>query len=203
MNVAWAAPVALAYAGIGAGALCLSARLCRCVVPFEDGPTPGRPPHAALVVGAAALGLSLALRGVAPASLGLCAVVTAALVGCWYSDVRCGIVPDVFTVIPLAVVFAAALLVHNSWPMVSAAIVFVPFALAAFASRGLGMGWGDVKLVALGAAVLGLQTAILSFAAACLLAAASAIVRRRRSAPIAFAPYLAASIALALALPGA
>jgi len=205
LTAAWptALLVALTYAGIAGGAVWCSERLCRSIVPFPDGPSPGRPPNGALIGGAGALGFSLAAHGIGLPSLGLCAVLTAALVGCWYSDVRCGIVPDVFTLAPLAVVLAMALIGGNPWPMVSAAVVFVPFALAAVASRGIGMGWGDVKLVALGAAVLGLQTSILSFAAACLLAVVVAMVRGRRSAPIAFAPYLAASIALALAIPGA
>ncbi len=194
---------ASSYAGVAACVVWCSARLCRSIVPFDDGPSPGRPPTGFLVVGAGAVGLSLAVHGAPLPWLGLCAVLTAALAGCWYSDVRCGIVPDVFTLVPLAVVFALALLERNPWPVVSAAIVFVPFALAAVTSRGLGMGWGDVKLVALGAAVLGLQTSILSFAAACLVAAVVALARGRRSAPIAFAPYLAASIALALAIPRA
>ena len=65
-------------------------------------------------------------------------------------------------------------------------------------SKGRGLGWGDVKLVALGAAVLGLRTSVLAFSAACLLAVAIAVVRRRRHEPIAFAPYLAGSMTVAL-----
>jgi leader peptidase (prepilin peptidase)/N-methyltransferase len=76
--------------------------------------------------------------------------------------------------------------------------VFVPFAVAALASRGLGMGWGDVKLVALGGAVLGWEAAILAFGCACALAVIVALARKRRHEPLAFAPYLVAAIALPL-----
>jgi prepilin signal peptidase PulO-like enzyme (type II secretory pathway) len=60
------------------------------------------------------------------------------------------------------------------------------------------MGWGDVKLVALGGAVLGIHAAVLAFAAACLIAVAVAALLKRRSEPIPFAPYLAVAIAVAL-----
>ena len=78
-----------------------------------------------------------------------------ALTGCWYCDLARGIVPDFFTLFPLAALgsFAA---VEGEWRvLISAAVPFVPFALAAVFSRGRGMGWGDAKLVALGGAVLG------------------------------------------------
>ncbi|MBC5799111.1 MAG: prepilin peptidase [Candidatus Eremiobacteraeota bacterium] len=193
---------ALAYAAVAAVAVWASARVCRTIVPFDDGPRPGRPPITALIAAAAAIGFALPARGVPGTSLALYAVLTAALAACWYSDVRCGILPDVFTLAPLAIVLAAAASSHNAAPLLSAAIVGVPFAFAAFASRGRGMGWGDVKLVALGAAVLGWQTSLLAFAVACLLAAGVAALRGRCRAPIAFAPYLVASIAVALTVPG-
>ncbi len=193
---------ALAYACLATVAVWVSARVCRPIVPFDDGPRPGRPPSAALVAAAAAIGFSLAVRAMPWPSLALCAVLTAALAACWYSDVRCGILPDIFTLAPLAIVLAAAAYARNPAPLISAAIVGVPFAFAALASRGRGMGWGDVKLVALGAAVLGPQSSLLAFAAACLVAAGVAALRGRCAAPIAFAPYLVASIAVALTVPG-
>ena len=178
-----------------------SASLCEGIVPFEDGPRPGKPPTIALVVGAACVGWVLAMRGIPLPALGIFALLVVTLAACWYSDVRCGIVPDSFTLIPLALVIGIALVQRNVAPLVSAAIVVVPFGFAAFFSKGRGMGWGDVKLVALGAAVLGLRTSVLAFAAACLMAVAIAVVRRKRREPIAFVPYLASAIAVALAFP--
>jgi prepilin signal peptidase PulO-like enzyme (type II secretory pathway) len=87
--------------------------------------------------------------------------------------------------------------------VVSLAIVTIPFAIAAFASKGMGMGWGDVKLVALGAALLDIQTSILMYAAACMVACGIAFARRKRTEPIAFAPYLATAIAIGLIIPSA
>ena len=60
------------------------------------------------------------------------------------------------------------------------------------------MGWGDVKLAALGGVALGWQPMIPFFAIACLVAAAIALFRRRKNEPIAFAPYLAGAIGVAL-----
>jgi prepilin signal peptidase PulO-like enzyme (type II secretory pathway) len=61
------------------------------------------------------------------------------------------------------------------------------------------LGWGDVKLAALGGAVLGAQVSVLVFAVASL---AAVIVSRFRGVdknePIAFAPYLAAAIGVAI-----
>ncbi len=197
-TLATAVPIAAVYGCAAALGVWAAARLCRGIAPFDDGPAPGRPPSVALIAAGAGIGFTLALRGFAWPWLALCAGLIASLSACWYSDVRCGIVPDLFTLAPLVLIVAAALLQRNPWPAVSATIVLLPFAVAAMASRGVGMGWGDVKLVALGAATLGAQTSILWYIGACLAAAAVALLRGRRSAPIAFAPYLVTSIALAL-----
>ena len=130
--------------------------------------------------------------------LALAAIVTAALAGCWYCDVRVGIVPDYFTLIPLGVLLIVAFAFQEWATVVSAAAVTAPFALAAAVSRGRGMGWGDVKLVALGGAALGMQAAIVAFSAACLVAVAVAYLRKRKGVPIPFAPYLAGAMAVSL-----
>lgn len=176
--------------------------LCKRVTPFEDGPPPGKPPVVALLVGSALLGGILAARGTALPALGISALLCVALVAAWYCDVRCGIVPDVFTIAPLGIVLVVAAFTREWSAIVSAAVVFVPFACAALFSRGRGMGWGDVKLAALGGAVLGMQTAILAAAGACLIAMLVSVIQKRgRSQPIAFAPYLSGAIALGLVFP--
>ncbi len=194
--------VTLLFGCCGFLAIRIVSSLCDRIVPFNDGPKPGRPPTVALIGGTAIVGGLLAERGVNVPALGIFAVLIVSLAACWYSDVRCGIVSDYFTLGPLALVLVVSFSGHDIAPLVSAAIVFVPFGIAAIISKGRGMGWGDVKLVALGGAVLGFNTSVLAFAAACLAAVAMAVVRRRRAEPIAFAPYLAGSIALAIALPG-
>jgi prepilin signal peptidase PulO-like enzyme (type II secretory pathway) len=194
-------------AGAGAAALFGAAgyagavaalRICDTTAPLPDGPRPGRPSVVMLVVCACAAGMVEGLRGAGLPELVLAAVLCCALVGIWYSDVRSGIVPDVFTLVPLALLFLVAGLSQQWGALASAGIVFVPFAVAALASRGLGMGWGDVKLVALGGAVLGWEAAVLAFGCACALAVIVALARKRRHEPLAFAPYLVAAIALPL-----
>ncbi len=179
----------------------LAAKICAGVVPFEDGPRTGEPPVAVLLVGSFCVGLLVGYRAAPPSMLAIELVLVAALAGAWYSDVRCGIVPDYFTLLPLALVLGVSLLTRNFAPLVSAAIVFLPFAGAAFFSKGRGMGWGDVKLATLGAAVLPIEAAILAFAGACFAAVCVALVRKRRGEPIAFAPYLAGAIALGMTVP--
>jgi prepilin signal peptidase PulO-like enzyme (type II secretory pathway) len=178
----------------------LARRVCAGVTPFADGPRAGRPPVALLVAVAAAAGAFEALRGVSGIELAIVAALSGVLVAIWCSDVRCGIVPDAFTLLPLGALLIAAVVLQQWWVIASAAIVFAPFAGAAIASRGRGMGWGDVKLVALGGAVLGYEAAILGFGLACAGAVLVALVRRRGSEPIAFAPYLVAAIAIPLVL---
>ena len=194
---------AFVYAALAYGAILASKRICRGIVPFDDGPRPGKPPALALVVSAACVGAMLAGRHTNAQGVAVAALLVASLVACCYSDILCGIVPDAFTLVPLGAVLAYSASLHDARPAVSALLVLAPFALAAWRSGGLGMGWGDVKLVTFAAAVLGFEVSIVAFSAACFVAAAAALVRRRRNVPIAFVPYLAGFAALGLALPPA
>jgi len=176
----------------------LSAAVCDSIEPFEDGPKPGNPPIPLLLGGAVAIGLLLAARGIPLVQLALAAILTVSLVASWYSDVRAGIISDYFTLVPLGVFVLLAVVARDYGSLISSAAVAIPFAIAALISRGRGMGWGDVKLIALGGAALGIQIAIVAFAGACLIAVVAAIVGKRRSEPIAFAPYLAGAMAIML-----
>jgi prepilin signal peptidase PulO-like enzyme (type II secretory pathway) len=62
------------------------------------------------------------------------------------------------------------------------------------------MGWGDVKLAALGGAVLGGEIALAAFGLGALVAVLYAYLRGRQQQVIAFGPYLAGAIAIALPL---
>jgi prepilin signal peptidase PulO-like enzyme (type II secretory pathway) len=111
-----------------------------------------------------------------------------------------GIIPDYFTLAPLALV-AFYVLLHHAWFVgISAIVLFIPFALAALISHGRGMGWGDAKLVAFGGAVLGMQSALLGFALACFAATFVSVLRDRGKTPVAFGPYLVAAIAIVIAV---
>jgi prepilin signal peptidase PulO-like enzyme (type II secretory pathway) len=192
---------ALVFGALAYAAVVVSERLCRDCVPFDDGPRPGKPPRLALLAIAACVGSIVAGHHLPAQALIAVLILTTALVACCCSDIACGIVPDSFTLLPLAVILGLSAFAHDAGPVLSALAVGVPFALAAILSGGRGMGWGDVKLVALAGAVLGFQTSIFAFSGACLVAAACAFVLRRRSEPVALVPYLAGSAALALAVP--
>lgn len=180
----------------------LSARVCARLPRLSYGPPAAQPPVPYLIAGSALFGAALALHQVPFFQLLLLGVVWMALVAAWCSDSTMGIVPDVFTLVPLAFVIAVAVFTHAWWIVASALIPLLPFGLAALASRGRGMGWGDVKLVALGGALLGIQTAIAAFAVACIAAALVYRLRGTQTGPIAFAPYLVAAIGISLALIG-
>ena len=178
----------------------VSRYVCAGVEPAEDGPRPGRAPNIALVIGAGLVGGVLMAAGALPLQLGIGAITIFALVACWCSDAACGLVPDLFTLGPLAALLLFAVAQHDWMTVGSAVVIFIPFAIAAIISRGRGMGWGDVKLVALTGAVLGAPLALMALAAACIAAAIGHRIWGAKHSPIAFAPYIAAVTGLALPL---
>lgn len=192
---------ALLFACAAIAGLVAAAAICSRIEGYDDGPLPGTPPVVALVAGAALIG-GVAGAHADAARLGLVAIVTAAFVAAWYCDVARGVIPDVFSLGPLALIAVLAFTAwHDPRMVVSALIVVVPFALAAYFSRGRGMGWGDVKLAAVTGALLGASNALLALALAAFAAAVSARFRRDAAAqPLAFAPYLIGATALFTAL---
>jgi prepilin signal peptidase PulO-like enzyme (type II secretory pathway) len=167
---------ALLFACAAIVGLVVAAAICARVEAYDDGPQPGTPPVVALIAGA---------------------IVCGAFVAAWYCDVARGVVPDLFSLGPMAVIAAVAFLWHDPRMIVSAAIVVVPFSIAAYLSRGRGMGWGDVKLAAVAGALLGASNALLALALAAFAAALGAKFRRDAAPqPLAFAPYLIGATAL-------
>lgn len=176
----------------------LSAAFCLRVLPADDGPASRTPPVAVLVAATAVVGGVLAAWSAAPLQIVAAAIVVFALVACWCSDARCGIVPDAFTLGPLAVLFLLAF-AQRDWEVLwSAAIPFAFFAAAALYSRGHGMGWGDVKFVAITGAALGAPLALFALALACVAAVIAQRLPKAARGPIAFAPYIAAATGIAL-----
>ncbi len=190
----------LFFASIAFIAVAASRAVCAGVTPDEDGPPAGKPPYAVLIAASALLGGLLMYWHATPLQLGIAAMVLFALVACWCSDALCGLVPDIFTLTPLAALLLFSFAQHTWDIWFSALIAFVPFALAALFSHGRGMGWGDVKLVALSGAALGIPLVVFALAVACAVAAVMHGLGRARRGPIAFAPYIAAATGIALPL---
>jgi len=190
---------AVLFASTAVAGMALAAAICNRIEAYEDGPQTGTPPVMALVGGAALIG------GVAGAHadatrLGIVAVVCGAFAAVWYCDVARGVVPEVFTLGPLALFAALAFVWHDPQLIVHAAIVFVPFAIAAALSKGRGMGWGDAKLAAVSGAVLGASNALLACAFAAFAAAVGAKFRPAGAGkPLAFAPYIIGATAMFVA----
>ena len=186
----------------GAAATCgiLAARTMLPVLPrFDDAPPAVDFPPAALIAGAVVLGAVLGFRMPPTDLFVISAVVMICLVAIWYCDARTGIIPDAFTLAPLALIVVYSLVQHQPMALLSAVILFTPFAILAFLSKGRGMGWGDAKLAALGGALLGVSQATVAFVLASLVAALAAWLKyRKRNAPIAMGPYLVAAIAASL-----
>jgi prepilin signal peptidase PulO-like enzyme (type II secretory pathway) len=169
--------------------------LCADRIPADDGPEPIALKRWPFVGCATVLGLIVGFQGISPLHAAICTIAVLALAGCAAADLSCGMLPDILTLGPLAVVVGSGVMLHSWSPAIGAVLVFLPFALVAISSKGLGMGWGDAKLAAFGGAFLGVRDATLAF----ILAAIAAYIVARRSGhpkrPIAFGPYLAGSIA--------
>jgi prepilin signal peptidase PulO-like enzyme (type II secretory pathway) len=205
-------PVVLAAATFAAAAALgiLAARyVTGDVEALPEGPPTMAIPVRALLIGSAVLGAIAAARGLTPATLGFMALAIGILAAVWASDVSTGIIPDVFTLFPLAAILLAdlaAVFVHKVTGqaflilLVVTIIPAIPFAFVAWRSGGLSLGWGDVKLAALGGPLLGLQESLLAFSIGCAVAVVVARIRRTGNSSIAFGPYLAAAIAIPLAV---
>jgi hypothetical protein len=164
------------------------------------GPPPGVVPQQLLVAGAAVLGAIAAYRGLPLAGMAIVWLACGLLTAIWASDVVRGIIPDVFTLVPLGAIMLAAALAGHYEVLFAAVVPAVPFAFLAWRSGGLGLGWGDVKLAMLGGPLIGMQNALMAFALGCLAAVVIARIRKVSHQPVAFAPYLASAIALPLVL---
>jgi prepilin signal peptidase PulO-like enzyme (type II secretory pathway) len=196
MAVTAIAFAAFAYAGA------LAALTYWGAIPRLDGsPTPvAAAPVTFLISAAAIIGAVCAWHGAPTETLAIIAAMTGVLTAIWCVDVTRGIVPDALTLVPLLALVLAGLLTGRWYVLAAAIVPAIPFAYMAWRTKGMGLGWGDVKLVALGGALLGMQTAILAFAIATAVAIVIARVRRQATEPIAFAPYLVAAIAVPLAV---
>jgi prepilin signal peptidase PulO-like enzyme (type II secretory pathway) len=191
-----AAFVAL-FGGAGWLGLTLSDRMCPGITPFDDGPAPGKVNRWFLIAVTALIGLGVAQRP-NPLDWAVSFLVVAALAGGWATDIRTGILPDVFTLVPLGLV-AGIGLIERHWSVpLSALGIALPFALVAFFSKGRAMGWGDVKLVGLAGAVAGFLPAMPLLSIACLVGAITAKIKCPGK-PFALGPYLAVVIGLAVA----
>jgi prepilin signal peptidase PulO-like enzyme (type II secretory pathway) len=191
----------VAFAGAAALGLAAARGVCGPVAEtLPGGPPPGVVPQRLLVAGAAVLGAVAAARGLPFAGLAIVWLACGLLTAIWASDVVRGIIPDVFTIVPLGAILLAAALTGHWVVVVAAAVPALPFAFLAWRSGGLGLGWGDVKLAMLGGPLIGMQHALMAFALGCLAAVAVARIRKVSHQPVAFAPYLASAIALPLAV---
>ncbi|MBV8644696.1 MAG: prepilin peptidase [Candidatus Eremiobacteraeota bacterium] len=188
------APVLGAFAA-WSGAI-LGELACEGRAPFADGPAPVAYARGHFALGGLVAGVLANALGADVAQLALLTLAILVLAACSAADLRCGQIPDACSLGGLVLVVGLGAFANDAAPALGALVIGIPFALAAAATRGRAIGWGDVKVAALGGALLGAGNATLAFALA---AAAAYLVARRmrtRRRPIAFGPFLAASILL-------
>ena len=190
----------VAFAAASALGIYAATLICSSIESLPDGPPSGNPHVPYVIAASSLLGAIASARAMPFMMIAIFCLVCAILSAIWYADIVRGIVPDVFTLMPLAAIGIAAGLSGRWEVLFSALIPMIPFAIMAFATKGHGMGWGDVKLAGLGGALLGMQNAVLAFALASVVAIIVSRFRADRTRPIAFGPYLVAGIAVPLAL---
>ncbi len=191
---------AIVFACAAACGIAIAQMLCADLTPLDGAPEPGRLSPAIPIAAFSALGLIMAMRGAGVTQLGIVALIGVPLSGSWYADAKKGIVPDLFTIVPLAIILIAVCLHHSWFVAVSALVTGGAFGAAALLSRGRGMGWGDAKLAAIAGALLGLPWSLGVLGAACFAATLVSVIRNRGTQPIAFAPYIVVSVLLAVAI---
>jgi leader peptidase (prepilin peptidase)/N-methyltransferase len=199
-SIALAFADAVMFAGAGWVGVLLSDVLYGTLAAEADGPETIIMPLWVFLAVTACIGGAIGMHGATPAHTALMLVVVAALAVCASTDLRAGMIPDAFTLLPLAIVLGYAA-IDRSWvPLIGAAFALVPFALLAALSRGHGMGWGDVKLATLGGALLGMSGLTVAVAFAAIAVLIVSLARGRFGQSIAFGPYLAVAIGAALTL---
>ena len=92
---------------------------------------------------------------------------------------------------------------HNSWPefIIGLVSVSVPLLLIFYATKGRGIGGGDVKLMGAAGLLLGWKLIVLAFFLGCLLGSVIHITRMKVSGEshvLAMGPYLSAGIIIAV-----
>ncbi len=189
---------ALFFAGAAYLGITLGEVFAERLQPLEGGPPSHGVPVLAIAGVSAAIGAILFWLHVPVSQIMMIGIVCISLAAIFVTDARRGIVPDVFSLGPLAIILLVGLWQHEWNLFLAAGVPFAPFAFAAMRSKGRGMGWGDAKLVALGGAVLGMELGIVACIVACVAAVAVNYSRGKRRGVFAFAPYLTACFALAI-----
>jgi prepilin signal peptidase PulO-like enzyme (type II secretory pathway) len=163
-----------------------------------DAPAPVAPPAVLFATCGAVTGASIVMHGFTPLQVITLAVLVLALATAAAANLIGGIVPDVVTLVPLAAILLSSMLQARYAPLLSAALISLPLALVAALSPGRGLSWGDVKVGALGAAILGASGVMVAFIAAAFTAFVASRLAPNAGRPIALAPYIVLGIAVAL-----
>lgn len=152
---------------------------------------------AILVAVAAVVGTAIGVRSGDPlhlVALSFAVISLCALIRC---DVRQNWTPPWLSLVPLGCIVVIAIVQRAYWIPIATLVVALPFASVAAMTKGTGMSWSDVRVAALGTALVGFFPAIITFAAAGLVAAFVQWGLRRTSS-IPMAPYLIGATAVAV-----
>jgi len=191
----------LGAAAFGASAwfgMLLGEAICGGLGPSSERPIRVTPPAVLFTACGAVTGAGIVMHGFAPLQVITLVVLVLALAAAAAANLSAGIVPDAVTLVPLAALLLSSVLQARYAPLLSAVLVTLPLALLAAFSPGRGLSWGDVKLGALGAAILGASGVMLAFGVAGVTAFVASRLAPNAGRPITLAPYIVLGIAIAL-----
>ncbi len=174
--------------------------LCSDRTAFADGPRPVAFAVWLFPLAGALIGPALVLHAQSPPRLAVLAFAVFGLAGCTAADLRCGMLPDLLTLAPLALAVGAGVIARDPAPAIGAALVAPGIAALAVSPRA-GGAWVGVtsSWPPLAARCSGPRMRCLP---SCWRAIVAYLIARRRGRtrePIAFGPYLAGSIVATLA----
>jgi prepilin signal peptidase PulO-like enzyme (type II secretory pathway) len=164
----------------------------------------------AIVLATAGLFAAAGVRYDEPLHLALVTAYVCVLIICASTDALCFRVPNVVTYPAILLALAAGFLMPDANPLtviaggaVAGGVLLVPSLL----TGGIGMGMGDVKLVAFVGLALGLEFVVPAMLAMALLGGLVAVVLmvlrlRKRGEPIPYAPFISAGGILAIMMVG-
>jgi leader peptidase (prepilin peptidase)/N-methyltransferase len=133
------------------------------------------------------------------AHTGLLCLLGSALLAVAMIDARTGEIPPGINIAIAALGAASLALDYPNWPeyVIGAGAVSLPLLAVWFATKGRGIGGGDIKLMAACGLALGWRLLLLGFFAGCVLGTVIHIARMvfgRAGRSLAFGPYLAAGV---------
>lgn len=174
----------------------LAQYLCLNLEALPDGPEQVHIPLPLALAGAALVGFAYAHYLNMFNAVVIFSPAITVLTACLYVDAKTGLIPDRLILPAIAAVLIYDAVIGHYLPFINMLIATLPFAMQAWQSKGLGMGWGDVKLVAYAGALIGAAPTLMAATFAIVLMYCVNKIAKRSKDPCNFPGYARSVFAL-------